>query len=38
MHMLEGGFFVTEPGRVFTTSDGGSRLGKQGARETKGKT
>lgn len=38
MHMPEGGFFVTEPGRVFTTSDGDSRLGKRGARETKGKT
>lgn len=38
MHMPEDGFFVTEPGRVFTMSDGGSRLGKRGARETKGKT
>lgn len=38
MHMPEGGFFVTEPGRVFATSDGGSRLGKRGTRETKGKT
>lgn len=33
-----GRFFVTEPGRVFATSDGASRLGKRGARETKGKT
>lgn len=33
-----GRFFVTEPGRVFTTPDGGSRLGKRRARETKGKT
>lgn len=38
MHMPEGGFFVTESGRVFATSDGGSCLGKRGARETKGKT
>lgn len=37
MHMPEDGFF-TEPGRVFAMPDGGSRLGKRGARETKGKT
>ena len=37
MHMPEDGFFVTEPGRVFAML-GGSRLGKRGARETKGKT
>ena len=38
MHTPEDGFFVTEPGRVFATPGGGSRLGKRGARETKGKT
>lgn len=38
MYMPEGGFFVTEPGRVFAAPSGGSRLGKRGARETKGKT
>ena len=37
MHMPEDGFFVTEPGRVFAMSDGGSRLGKRMRERRKGR-